>query len=162
VTQQVISVIGIDPGPTTGVSFIDYVGDKIAGTMQFQVNGTSAVTLLECVLARYYTNSDIIVMRAAQVEPFITGQSAGTRGEPAEVTRQLAFVLAETLQLYGYAIERRKKADIYKKDGTGWASDKRLKAAGLLRPPEMRHANDASRHGLYRAVHDLHKPDPLR
>jgi hypothetical protein len=156
------SVIGIDPGPSTGISFIDYIGDRIEGSMQVQVDGKSAVVLLEAVLARYYSDAGVFRVRAGQVEAFVHAASAGSKGEDAEVTRQLAFKLAELLQLWGYDVELRKKADICKKDGTGWASDKRLKAAGLLRPPENRHANDGSRHALYRAVHDLHKPDPLR
>lgn len=161
-TPKICSVIGVDPGPTTGISFIDYVDDKIEGSMQLQVDGKSACVVLEAVLARYYSDSDIIVMRWAQVEAFKTGQSAGTKGEPAEVTRQLVFEAMEKLQLWGYPVKMRKKADIYKKDGTGWATDKRLAAAGLLRPPENRHANDGTRHALFAAVHDLYKPDPLR
>lgn len=161
-TDQVLSVVGIDPGPSTGISFIDYIGNAVAGSMQIQVDGKSAAVLLEAVLARYYSNSEVVTARFAQVEPFVTGQSAGTKGEPAEVTRQLAFELGEKLQLWGYTVWRRKKADIFKKDGTGWASDKRLRAAGILRPPENRHANDASRHALYCAVHDAYRPDPLR
>ena len=108
------------------------------------------------MLATYYAGENI-VQRWAQVEAFVTGQSAGTKGNPAEVTRQLAFQLAEVLQLRGYHTEMRKAADVKL-----WASDKRLKAAGLLRPPENRHANDASRHALFCAVHDAFRPDPLR
>jgi hypothetical protein len=154
---QVTSVIGIDPGPSTGISFIDYIGDKIAGSMQIQVDGKSAHVVLNAVLGRYYTSSEIVVARFAQVEAFVTGQSAGTKGEPAEVTRQLVFEVSEVLQLYGYRVNTRKKADV-----SPWGSDKRLKAAGLLRPPENRHANDATRHALFCAVHDAYRPDPLR
>lgn len=156
------SVIGVDPGPSTGISFIDYIGDRIEGSAHIQVDGKSAYVVLEAMLARYYSDATVFRVRAAQVEAFVHAQSAGSKGEDAEVTRQLAFKLAELLQLWGYNVEMRKKADIYKKDGTGWANDKRLERAGLLRPPENRHANDGTRHALYRAVHDLHKPDPLR
>lgn len=159
---QIVSVIGADPGQSAGLSFIDYADRKIVGSMQLQVDGKSAHVVLEAVLARYYSNTDVVVRRLAQVEAFITGQSAGTKGQPAEETRQQAFKLAEVLQLWGYSVQMRKKADIFKKDGTGWASDKRLKAADLLRPPENRHANDGSRHALYCAVHDAFMPDPLR
>jgi hypothetical protein len=163
VKQQVESVIGIDPGEVTGISFLDYIGDRIAGTMQVQVDASSAVALLESLLLRFYNNPEVIIRRWGQVEEFVTGQSAGTKGKPAEVTRQLVFALGETLQLYGYHVKIRKKADIYKKDGSGWASDKRLEKAGVIRQLDgMRHANDASRHALYCAVHDAYKPDPLR
>lgn len=151
------SVIGVDPGPSTGIAFLDYVGDQLTGFMSIQIDGKSAVPCLEAILARYYSNPSTIQMRLAQVEAFITGKSAGTKGEDAEVTRQLAFNIAERLQMWGYSVQLRKKADV-----STWASDKRLKASGLLRPPENRHANDASRHGLFVAVHDGYKPDPLR
>lgn len=154
---QVVSVIGVDPGVTTGISFIDYIDKRIAGTMQLQVDHASAVALLELILGRWY-NSNVIVQRWAQVEPFKTGQSAGAKGDAAEITRQQAFILGETLQVHGYHTELRKKGDI-----DTWGSNKRLEKAGIIRQLDgMRHANDASRHALYCAVHDAHMPDPLR
>jgi hypothetical protein len=96
-------------------------------------------------------------MRFGQGYAFVTWQSAGTRGAPAEVTRQLVFQLLESLQSFGYRTQLRKAADV-----KTWATDKRLKTAGILRPPEMRHANDASRHGLFTAVRDAYMEDPLR
>jgi hypothetical protein len=154
---QVVSVIGVDPGVTTGISFLDYIDKRLAGTMQVQVDAKSATALLETLLLRFY-NSKTIVQRWAQIEPFKTGQSAGAKGEPAEVTRQQAFILGETLQMYGYHTELRKKGDI-----STWGSNKRLEKAGIIRQLDgMRHANDASRHALYCAVHDAHMPDPLR
>lgn len=157
IQKQVISVIGIDPGPTTGISFIDYVDRRIAGTMQLQVDGASAVALLDTVLARFY-NSEVIIQRWGEVEAFVTGKGAGTKGDDAEVTRQLAFALGETLQVWGYHTEMRKAADVLK-----WGNDRHLKAAGVYREPTgMRHANAASAHGLYCAVHDAHLPSPLR
>lgn len=155
---QVVSVIGADPGPTTGLSFLDYVDGKLADSMQVQVDGAGAVLVLETVLAAHYpVTASNIIQRFGQVEAFVTGQSAGTKGTAAEVTRQLVFQLLETLQVYGYHTQLRKKADV-----SSWGSDKRLRTAGILRPPEMRHANDASRHGLYTAVHDAYMGDPLR
>lgn len=156
-SARVVSVIGVDPGPTTGIAFIDYIDGRIAGSMRLQVDGMSAVVALEAILARYYSNPEVVVKRAAGVEEFVTGKSAGTRGDAATVTRQLELQLTEKLQLWNYHVKIRKMADI-----AGWASDKRLERSGLLGPPEMRHANDGARHGLYRAVHDLYMPDPLR
>lgn len=153
---MITSVVGIDPGPSTGISLLDYYEDRLTGSTHIQVDSKSAAGVLTAILDSYYGESHK-GKRFAQVEAFITGQSAGTKGNPAEVTRQLAFQLAEVLQLRGYHTEMRKAADVKL-----WASDKRLKAAGLLRPPENRHANDASRHALFCAVHDAFRPDPLR
>lgn len=154
---MITSVIGIDPGLSTGISFLDYVDDNLAGAAHLQVDGKSAVAVLDAMLRTYYSDPERTGLRAAGVEAFVTGQSAGTKGQSAEVTRQLVFQLTEKLQLWGYSVQVRKAADVKL-----WATDKRLKIAGILRPPENRHSNDASRHALYAAVHDLHKPDPLR
>jgi hypothetical protein len=157
IKQEIISVIGIDPGETVGMSFLDYLGDRLAGTMQIQVDSTSAVALLESVLRSYYSR-DTIVQRWGAVEDFVVSNRPGTKGDTAEMIRHQVVVLTETLQMWGYDVKRRKKADV-----SSWATDKMLKAAGLMREPTgMRHANDASRHALYRAVHDAYKPNPLR
>lgn len=157
---QVVSVIGVDPGPTTGLCFLDYIDRRLAAHTSIQVNGDCAQLVLEAVLAKYYGHPNVI-KRAAGVENFITGQSAGTKGDGAEVTRQLVMKFTEQLQMWGYHTKIRKKADVWTKNG-GWATDRRLKAAGILGPPEMRHANDAARHALFTAKDQLYMEDPLR
>ena len=154
---MIISVIGCDPGPTTGLSFLDYAGGCLIGWTVLQADGNSAPGVLSAILAQGYADPGRIGKRYAQVEPFITGQGAGTRGPKADYTRQEAFKLLELLQMWGYAVQLRKAADV-----KPWASDKRLNAAGILRPPENRHGNDASRHAIFCAAHDARMPDPLR
>ena len=161
---MIVSVIGADPGPTTGLSFLDYDRSITTGSpvlvswTVLQVNGDSAVAVLAAIMAeRTRVLGRVMMKRYAQVEPFVTGQSAGTKGATADYTRQQAFQLVEQLQLWGYPAQLRKAADV-----KVWATDKRLKAAGILCPPENRHGNDASRHALFCAVHDAHLPDPLR
>jgi hypothetical protein len=154
----ITSVIGADPGPTTGLALQDWDDGKLISWTVLQVDGDSALGVLAAIMTRRAAYlGTAMVKRCAQVEPFVTGQSAGTRGSKADYTRQQAFALVEELQLWGYAVKLRKAADV-----KTWASDKRLKAAGILRPPENRHGNDASRHALYTAVHDAYLPDPLR
>jgi hypothetical protein len=155
---SITSIAGVDPGPTTGISLLDYQDGQLLAWTVLQVDGDSALAVLDAIMMkRIHALGPAVVKRYAQVEPFVTGQSAGTRGAKADYTRQEAFKLVEQLQVWGYAVKLRKAADV-----KGWASDKRLKAAGILRPPENRHGNDASRHGLYTAVHDAYLPDPLR
>lgn len=157
----IVSIIGVDPGPTTGICFVDYVGSAIVGRTSIQVDGESGQLTLEAMLRAYYNDPETVVKRYAGIEAFVTGQSAGTKGAAADYTRQGVMKFAEQLQIWGYHTKLRKKADIWTKTG-GWATDKRLDRAGILRPPEMRHANDAGRHCLYTAVHDAFRPDPLR
>lgn len=156
--MSVISVIGCDPGPSTGISLLDYEDSRLTSWTVLQVDGDSAQGVLEAILTRRQSVlGNTIVKRYASVEPFVTGQGAGTRGAKADYTRQEAFKLVEQLQLWGYAVKLRKAADV-----KVWADDRKLRAAGILRPPENRHGNDASRQALFAAVHDAYLPNPLR
>jgi hypothetical protein len=160
--EGIISVIGVDPGPTTGLCFLDYSGSTIVGRTSIQVDGESGQLVLESMLRAYYNDPQTVVKRYAGIEKFETAQSAGTKGSDADYTRQGVMKFAEQLQIWGYACKIRKKVEIWNKKDGNWASDKKLEAAGILRPPEMRHANDAGRHALYAAVHDAFRPNPLR
>jgi hypothetical protein len=152
-----ISVIGCDPGPTTGLCLLEYAGDVIVGRTSVQVDGDSAQYVLEAVLRAYLADPERVVKRYAEVEAFVTGQGAGTKGGNADYTRQEVFKFTEQLQMWGYSVKIRKAADI-----KTWASDKRLKAAGILRSPENRHSNDGGRHAIFCATHDAFRSDPLR
>lgn len=153
-----LSIVGVDPGKACGICFLDYQDTKLIASARLQVNSGSVLYVMETLLLRAYNDPDAVPKRFAGIEPFITGNSAGTKGDPAEETRQLAFAFGELLQVYGYYVQRRKAADV-----KPWASDERLKAAGIYdEHTGMRHANDASRQALYAAVHDAYRPDPLR
>jgi hypothetical protein len=158
----IVSCIGVDPGPTTGLCFLDYVGGAIVGRTSIQVDGESGLLTLEAMMRAYYADPEVVVKRYAGIEKFETAQGAGTKGDAADYTRQGVMKFAELLQMWGYHTKIRKKVEIWNKKDGNWASDKKLEAAGILRPPEMRHANDAGRHCLYAAVHDAFRPNPLR
>jgi hypothetical protein len=160
--RSIVSCIGIDPGPTTGICFVDYIGMAIVGRTSIQVDGESGLLTLEAMMRAYYSDPETVVKRYAGIEAFVTGQGAGTKGDAADYTRQGVMKFAELLQIWGYRCKIRKKVEIWNRKDGNWASDKRLEKAGILRPPEMRHANDAGRHCLYTAVHDALRPDPLR
>src|ERR1700691_5922731 len=127
---QVVSVIGIDPGETVGISFLDYVGNRLTGTMQVQVDAASSVALLEALLKSYYGSPEAVKQRWGAVEDFVVSNRPETKGDAAATTRHQAFILAETLQMWGYHVSKRKKADV-----SPWATDKMLSAAGRLREP---------------------------
>jgi hypothetical protein len=154
--------IGVDPGPVTGLCFLDYDRGRLAGRVLLQCDAGSAdVVLRELLIAR----RDVLAgtgRRSGSVEKFVTGASAGSRGKAADVTRQLVMELAEVLQLFGYQVSIRPAADV-----KPWASNKRLAAAGIA-PGErgmhgdMNHAYDAARHALYGAREAGIALDPLR
>jgi hypothetical protein len=159
------SCIGADPGPTTGLCFLDYRDGLLVGRTVLQVDGGSAAIVLKGMLAAYYAEDfsigPVVGRRAASVEKFVTGQSAGSRGKAADVTRQLVMELAEVLQLFGYPVKIRPAADV-----KPWATNKRVAAA--LGIPEksmtdsLRHGWDGARHCVYGAREAGIIQDPLR
>jgi hypothetical protein len=156
------SCVGADPGPTTGLAFLDYDRGQLAGRTVLQVDAGSVVVVLKGLLHAYYRGTvQPVGKRVASVEKFVTGQSAGSRGSAADVTRQLVMELAETLQLFGYAVKIRPAADV-----KPWATNKRL-AAGLgLKESQLTsslvHGWDGARHCLYGAKEAGVTTDPLR
>jgi hypothetical protein len=153
-----MSCAGVDTGGGTwGISFLDYIDMKLVGSMHLQIDNKSALHMLETILKTYYSDYGLVTRRYAGVEKFETGQSAGARGGAADVTRQGVFRAVELFQLHGYYVRTRKAADVKPK-----ITDKLLKAAGILQPPEMRHANDGSRQALFAGITDAYLPNPLR
>jgi hypothetical protein len=155
---RICSVIGVDPGQACGIAFVDYMGDQIAGRTMLQVDHASALIVLEAMLLAHYSDPERVPERWAGVEAFITGNSAGTKGKPAELTRQLVMRFGELLQMYGYRVKVRPAASV-----KPWATNRVLEAAGILQEATgMRHANDGGRQALFTARWDAGKPSPLR
>lgn len=154
------SCVGCDPGPTTGLCFLDYNDGLLVGRTVLQCDGGSAPVVLKGMLTAYYTDVHATMSfdgrtfrrRVGSVEKFVTGASAGSRGKNADVTRQLVMELAEVLQLFGYVTRIRSAADV-----KPWATNKRV-AAGLNLAEKdltdsLRHGWDAARHCL-RGAHE--------
>lgn len=162
--QEVDSCIGVDPGPTTGICFLDFCDGLLVGKTVLQVDGASAAIVLKGMITAYYTEFPggvNIGRRAGSVEKFVTGTSAGSRGKAADVTRELVMECAEALEMFGYPVRIRPAADV-----KPWASNKRL-AAGLgLKEKDLtdslRHGWDAGRHCLFGAREAGIIADPLR
>jgi len=159
------SAVGADPGPATGLCFLEYSGGRLVGRTLVQATGDTAAHVLHAVLAYHHevmrAGGSSFGRKAGSVEKFVTGRSAGSRGKPADVTRQLEMELAEVLQMFGYPVEIRPAADV-----KPWASDKRLVAAGIVPSlkgmhGDMNHAYDGARHALYGARDAGIVQDPL-
>jgi hypothetical protein len=158
------SCIGCDPGPATGLCFLDYEQGQLVGRTLLQSEGATAAYVLRDLLEIRYTGfpgGRQVGRRTGSVEKFLTGASAGSRGKNADVTRQLVMELAEVLQGYGYRVTIRTAADV-----KPWGSDKRLVAAGIAPSlkgmhGDMGHAYDAARHALYGAHEAGITADPL-
>jgi hypothetical protein len=155
------SCVGCDPGPATGLCFLDYQDGRLVGRTLLQAEGSTAVIVLRGLLQAYYSDGARHYRRVGSVEKFLTGAGAGSRGKNADVTRQLVYELAEVLQLFGYQVAIRPAADV-----KPWASSKRLVAAGIVSSEkgmhgDMNHSYDAARHCLYGAHEAGVIRDPL-
>lgn len=137
-------VLGVDPGPATGICWLSLPGPVLV----FQCNAPGAYPLASWLLEANEGPARII----AAGERFIAGRGAGARGAHAGVTRQVISDLDSLAEWHWRSAAQVKP----------WATDARLKAAGLLEQCHgMPHAADGSRHALFAAVHDGGYPDPL-
>jgi hypothetical protein len=162
---RLVSVVGADPGPTSGVCLLDYdldapTGDrKPALVTMFQADDEYVLAVLEAVLRD--RTDDRVIKRFAGVEAFRSRRSAGSTGKDAETTRQGVMTLTETLQLYGYKVKIRPAGDV-----KPWATDKRLVAAGMKGSAgihgKSRDAYDGGRQAIYCARWDAFMKDPLQ
>jgi len=144
----VTTVVGIDPGGTTGVATLMYYRDSGWLVVPRQYGQANALTETLDLLSR--ANPD-----AVAVERFIvSNRSARSRSSGAG---EFARELIGALQYTGCPLDRRTASQVKR-----WATDKRLSAAGLLEPTKgMPHARDATRHALFSMVHRKWAPDPL-
>ena len=150
------SCIGVDPGPTTGIALLDYCEGKLAGRVILQAEGSTVVHVLNGLLIAYYSRlpqpwvPPVEGRRIGSVEHFVDGQSAGSRGEPARVTRQLEADVVELLLTFGYSVKVRPAADV-----KPWATDRLLAAALDLKgedlTDDLQHGWDGARHCVYGA-----------
>lgn len=145
-------VIGIDPGPVTGIVKlpVPQTTDVVPQVIQCSWNVFDDVLLALIGLPG---------MTTLAVERFIPSRH-GQRGTAPEARRAAVFVQQFAEQVaadYGLACHVRTAAEV-----KPWATDQRLLLAGLLEPcTGMRHARDGARHALFAAVKDCGLPDPL-
>lgn len=148
------TVIGVDPGQTTGVALL--VPGRAPEVLQ-----CSPGLVLPVVRALTYTHGPLVLA----VERFVVGARSARSSTPkaGQVTRDLIGALTDldSVEVGGAQVTvrvvLRSAAEV-----KPWATDRRLDAAGLLTATKgMRHAADACRHALFAQVHDAGLPDPL-
>ncbi|HEY2086412.1 MAG TPA: hypothetical protein VGH54_10370 [Mycobacterium sp.] len=137
-------VIGIDPGPTTGIvallfSDVDAMSDPVI----LQCDHYSTMFFADVIAHGFMQPTKTIVA----VEQFVVGPRSGRSGsaEAGRITRNLIGALSAE---FGDDVVLRAAGQV-----KPWATDRKLAAAGLLDPTAgMGHARDAARHALYAAV----------
>lgn len=142
------AVIGVDPGGTTGLAVVVFDGVRYLGVYgQY----TDRAELFEQV--RFWVGAMPGIRIAA--ERFVVSRRAG-RSATAGAGQQARDILGQLGGL-GVPLKLRTASEVKK-----WATNKRLDAAGLLKPTVGKpHARDAARHALFSLVADLGCPDPL-
>lgn len=164
--MSIVSVIGVDPGLTTGICLLEYdieLSPRPTRATLLQADADSAEWVLGGLLRAYY-NTDFIVSTAekrfASIEEFRPNRGAGGTGKTAGTTQEVVRILKDVLHRFGYKVNVRPPAD-----SKTWATDKRLKAAGVVGKSALhgksRDAYDAARTALYAARWDAFLPDPL-
>jgi len=148
------TVLGVDPGGTTGISLLDYRADRgyVLDTGMSVETGIDARRTFEII------KTSAKVADFVAVEKFIVGRRSTRSGSAAagEKARELVGLVGTLPK----PVARRTAAQVKK-----WATNKRLDAAGLLAPTAstVNHHDlrDATRHALMCLVMDLGCPDPL-
>jgi hypothetical protein len=159
----VLVACGIDPGVCTGIAIMQWTepGAGLISKRPVRMNlvqcaHASAADVLDALL-RGVEYPEGGTRRVAQIEKFVTGNRAGSKGEEADVVRELIPELTHVLEAHGYRVKERPAADV-----KPWASEKRLAAAGVpIMKTKLKDATDAARHAIFCAVRDGHAKDPL-
>ena len=149
-----INIIGVDPGPCTGVVTLHWPnGDRYAWWPPvigaYQCSSESAPRLLGWLLSTHHDEG----WDAGQIESFVVGNLP-----PSPTTIRMVSELADVAEAWGLHLTRRPMAAV-----KPWANENRLKKSGLITavPAKMVDAIAAGRHALYCAVRDAGVPDPL-
>lgn len=155
------TALGLDPGATTGLALINY--NHVDGYAPLSNHGCLAEErdhVRAIMLARGLLGmADILA-----AERFVVGRRAA-RSRSAQAGAAARDILGAVQQAARDAdvpvrVKLRSASEV-----KAWATDKRLKAAGLYdltaRTISHHDARDASRHALMSLVFDLGCPDPL-
>ena len=146
-----IYVVGIDPGPTTGIAGLWIVGGELLRLDVVQCNDGALMRVLKGL---WLEGPGRIV-----AERFVVGPRAGRSRTPkaGQVARAQLTLVAEWARTHGVPYDERTAVQV-----KAWAGHARMDAAGLLVPTtSMNHARDAARHALFHAVEVQLLPDPL-
>lgn len=144
------TVIGADPGLTTGLARIDL--DDWREPVLDQVAPGDVLPAVEALIGAQDPTEVLLA-----VEQFVVGPRASRSSTPqgGRVARELINALQFEFLDRGVRVVLRSASQV-----KPWATDARLRAAGLYLPGKP-HARDASRHALFAAVSDCGLPDPL-
>lgn len=149
-------IIGVDPGPTTGIVELVWEGLGCVPGRVCQCGASAALSILDAWLTPHAGtlqpgHFDLRTLSWLAVERFVDGRHAGRGNAPSagRTTRDLVAAIESRFAPLSHVCVVLRSASEVKP----WASDVRLDRAGLLAPTKgMTHARDAARHALFAAV----------
>lgn len=159
-TQEWRVALGLDPGATTGLALICYTPRGGYAPVHSYAFAEERDREAMMVLARGH----LAMAELLAAERFVVGRRAA-RSRSAQASTAARDILGAVQQAaretdHPVRVKLRSAAEV-----KAWATDKRLKAAGLfdLTAKTISHhdARDAARHALMALVFDLGCPDPL-
>ena len=159
-------VIGVDPGGTTGIFFLNIFHKEIEGRGAIQVGSAAGIDsrreVVMTTLRILISDSEETNIYVA-VEEFVRGPRSGRLRSPQD--SQLAIDIIGAIRAMPEINRARRPVTAYFHSAATvkrWATTQRLEAAGLIAPTIGEpHARDAARHALFLAVKTGMVPDPL-
>jgi hypothetical protein len=145
-------IIGVDPGGTTGLAAVEYTerdGYALPFSDAFPLLPIEAVATIESYIGALGT--DVWWIAA---ERFVVSRRAG-RSSSAAAGQRARDILGALQSAFPGRIRLRNAGA-----AKAWATDRRVKAAGLWPTQGRPHTTDAVRHALLMQV-QLGNPDPL-
>lgn len=149
-------VIGVDPGPWTGIVMLKYTATGVLATYP-AVLEVSYHIVPEVIHGLYLPPPVKIVIG---YEPFVIGALSAKSGHAVagRITRDVCGQLEALADLSGRIHVVSHTAALI----SGWASTERLRTLGLdVMTKNYRHANSAAKHAMYTATKAAGIPDPL-
>lgn len=150
-------VIGVDPGGTTGLAAVEYTPERGYRLVAHLGVPFSPPEVVGHIATWQVTLAELAHTDAWWIaaERFVVSRRAG-RSATAAAGQRARDTLGALEAAFPGRIKLRNAAA-----AKGWATDARLKAAGLWPVQGRPHTTDAARHALYFQVVNLGNPDPL-
>jgi hypothetical protein len=149
--RMIRTVLGADPGATTGLARIDL--DGFREPLLIQVTDPAQVLAAMDDLVGAQGPDEVLFA----IEQFVVGYRSARSSTPkaGRTTRDLIGALQLWALDRGIRVVLRSASQV-----KPWATNTRLRAAGLY-VKGAPHSRDAARHALHAAVSDAGFPDPL-
>lgn len=153
-------LVGVDPGPTTGIIAMRWAPDVRYKPNVLHVDSDTVLLILRAMTSRLY-RPEMDAPALIAIEDFVDG-NRHDRSAAAKATRDVIRAIEDTVPELLTRVVAYQPAQHKTWESGARGHHPRLKAAGLWEPTEgWRHARSAASVALYAAVRSGYRPDPL-